>query len=54
MSCCLPIQGAPVAAPFARSQERARALPGGAFSQITPGALAAVSLPLSRPAGGRT
>ena len=52
MSCLLTLRGAPVAAPFAWSRKCQRALLGGAFSQITPGALAAVPLPLSHPAGG--
>ena len=53
MSRCLLVGGAPVAAPFASSQACRRPSRDGAFWWITPGALSAVPVPLSRCAGGR-
>jgi hypothetical protein len=45
---------APLAAPIASSQGRRAPLWGGAFWQITPGALSAVAVWLSLLTGGRT
>jgi len=48
----LLVRGAPVAAPVASSHDRYSPLWDGPFQRITPGALAAVRVLLSR-AGGR-
>jgi hypothetical protein len=54
MSRCLLVSGAPLAAPFASSQECHTSLWDGRLWRLTPGALSAVAVSLSLPVGGRT
>jgi hypothetical protein len=53
MTPCLPIEGVPIAVPFALSHGRRSPLWDAAFRRITPGALAPVVVLLSLPGGRR-